>query len=137
MGLFDFIADCLGGNADDFSQTESEAFIDAVVYAMLIDRRIDSNEEEELARQLDRLPWQSEVLKMDYVKSSSQEAGRNLSFEQKAAEYCAGIAGRLQREAAREVTLRACRNIVRSDGELKPVEQALVRELCVALGDSE
>ena len=57
MGLFDFIADCLGENADDFSQTESEAFIDAVVYAMLIDRRIDSNEEEELARQLDRLPW--------------------------------------------------------------------------------
>ena len=137
MGLFDFIADCLGENADDFSQTESEAFIDAVVYAMLIDRRIDSNEEEELARQLDRLPWQSEVLKMDYVKSSSQEAGRNLSFEQKSAEYCAGIAGRLQREAAREVTLRACRNIVRSDGELKSVEQALVRELRVSLSDSE
>jgi len=57
MGLFDFIADCLGPDTGEFSQNESEAFIDAVLYAMMIDRRIDSGEERELARQLDGLPW--------------------------------------------------------------------------------
>lgn len=137
MGLFDFIADCLGSNTSEFAQDECEAFVDAVLYAMMIDQRIDSGEERELAKQLDGLPWRSEVQLVDYVKQSSLAAGDNLSFNQKASDYCAGIASRLKRDPARESTLRACRRIVRSDGKLRPVEQALIQELRKALGDTE
>lgn len=137
MGLFDFIADCLGSNTSEFAQDECEAFVDAVLYAMMIDQRIDSGEERELAKQLDGLPWQSEVQLVDYVKQSSLAAGDNLSFNQKASDYCAGIASRLKRDPARESTLLACRRIVRSDGELRPVEQALIQELRKALGDTK
>jgi len=74
---------------------------------------------------------------LDYVKQSSLAAGENHSFNQKAAGYCANISDRLRPDPARTATLHACRRIVRSDGELRPVEQALIRKLRATLGDKE
>ena len=74
--MIDFLEGVAGADADGFSQAECEAFVDAVVYSMLIDRRIREGEERELARQLKRLPWVSEVDLTDYVKQSSLPRGK-------------------------------------------------------------
>jgi len=53
--LTDFF-DFLGGEAPHMDQEECEAFIDAVVYSMMIDRMIDENEVAKIKNEANQLP---------------------------------------------------------------------------------
>ena len=122
--LNDFF-DFLRGKAPDMEQEECEAFIDAVVYSMMIDRMIDENEAAKIKKEANRLPWKSLNSVVDYITGSIRRAGKNLNFQRQAEPYCEEIAGRIKSEEVLKFTRKACLKVMHSDGEFKPVEKAL------------
>jgi tellurite resistance protein len=132
--LTDFF-DFLGGKAPDMEQEECEAFIDAVVYSMMIDRMIDENEAAKIKKEANRLPWKSPSPVVDYITGSIRKAGNNLNFQRQAEPYCGEIAGKIRSKEAREFTRKACLKVMHSDGEFKPVEKALEQLIDQAFGE--
>ena len=132
--LTDFF-DFLGGKAPDMEQRECEAFIDAVVYSMMIDRMIDENEAAKIKKEANRLPWKSSSPVVDYITGSIQLAGKNLNFQRQAEPYCEEIASRIRSKEVRKFTRKACLKVMHSDGEFKPVEKALEQLIDQVFGE--
>ena len=107
-------------------QGECEAFIDAVVYTMMVDKVIDPNEIEKVEAFAEKLPWQSPDSVHTYVRESIGRAVQNQNFMKQAGPYMAGIAARVQTPKAREYTRNACLEIVKADGKQSRTELALV-----------
>jgi len=132
--LTDFF-DFLGGEAPDMEQEECEAFIDAVVYSMMIDRMIDENEAAKIKKEANQLPWKSSSPAVDYITESIRKAGKNLNFQRQAEPYCEEIAGRIHSKEVRKFTRKACLKVMHSDGEFKPVEKALEQLIDQVFGE--
>ena len=132
--LTDFF-DFLGGEAPDMEQEECEAFIDAVVYSMMIDRMIDENEAAKIKKEANQLPWKSSSPAVDYITESIRKAGKNLNFQRQAEPYCEEIATRIHSREAAVFTRKACLKVMHSDGEFKPVEEALEQLIDQVFGE--
>ncbi len=116
-------------------QEECEAFIDAVVYSMMIDRMIDEKEADKIKTESNRLPWKSPNSVVDYITDSIRRAAKNLNFQRQAEPYCGEIANKIHSEAVREFTREACLKVMYSDGEFKPVEAALEQLIKQSFGE--
>ena len=122
--LADFF-DFLDGTVPDMTQEECEAFIDAVVYSMMIDRMINEKEADNIKGKANRLPWKASRPATDFITDSIRRAGKNLNFQRQAEPYCEEIAGRIKSKEVLKFIRKACLKVMHSDGEFKPVEKAL------------
>tara|TARA_B100000959_G_scaffold138664_1_gene145728 strand:- start:229 stop:627 length:399 start_codon:yes stop_codon:yes gene_type:complete len=116
----------LSGKPPHMEQVECEAFIDAVVYTMMVDKVIDPNEMEKVEGFADKLPWQGEHGVHDHVRQSITRALKNKNFITQAEPYLQECSARMKNPEARAYTRKACLKVVKADGEQTRTELALV-----------
>jgi hypothetical protein len=116
----------LSGKPPHMEQVECEAFIDAVVYTMMVDKVVDPDEMEKVEEFADKLPWQGEHGVHDYVRQSIIRAVENKNYITQAEPYLISCAGNIKSTDAREFTRKACIKIVNADGEQTRTEQGLM-----------
>ena len=103
-------------------QVECEAFIDAVVFAMMADKVVDPNEMKQVEEYAEKLPWQSAASVDNYVRQSLGKAAEIRNFTTQAEPYLQEIRGRLESRAARKYTRDACLVVAMADGETTRTE---------------
>lgn len=107
MGVFDTIKTFLDDKQtryNDLSQPQTEAFIDALTFAMIVDGNIADVEEDRLADALEEFVWESDDPLPVYVDSALDRAQACADAPDRAAEYCNDIADRLaDQQLEREV----------------------------------
>ena len=122
--LADFLR-FLTGRPPEMNQAECEAFIDAVVFAMMADRVVDPDEMEQVESYAAKLPWQSEASVDDYVRQSLAAAAQCRNFATQAEPYLRTIVNRMRSSEVRAYTRDACLSVTAADGETTRTEKAL------------
>jgi len=115
------------------TQNQREAIIDAMTFAMLIDRHIASEEQEALAQQLEIVGWRSPIPVEQAVNASIMRARRALEHDE-VRPYCQHISSRLETQNLRRDAYQTVVKIVEADGRIDPEEQALLHEMARAFG---
>ena len=116
----------LSGKPPHMEQVECEAFIDAVVYTMMVDKVIDPDEMNKVEELADKLPWQGGHGVHDYVRQSITRALKNKNFITQAEPYLQECSARLKNPEACAYTRKACNKIVDADGEQTRTELGLM-----------
>ena len=96
--------------------------MDAIVYCMIVDRRIEPEEMELVEGKAHLLPWKSTQPVAEFVRESMTRAVQKMGLSDKAIEYCKDIRKRLRSEEVREYTLKMCERMVEEDGVTRASE---------------
>lgn len=110
----------------DLSQTQREALIDAMVFAMMADGEMAEEEREELNRSLDEIEWSGEKNRELFISESIERVEHATSSGQAAREYIGGISERLERDELREHAYAIASRIVCSDHDVAEAERGLM-----------
>lgn len=104
---------------------ECEAFMDAIVYTMMIDKVVDPNEMEKVEAFADQLPWVPAGGAAPHVRSAMLRALEYGNFQTQAEPYLMGLAMAFRTPEAKSYTRKACLKIIAADGEETRTETAL------------
>jgi len=120
--MFGFLKNLFVEKPPAKNQKECEAFVDAIVYCMIVDRRIEPEEMELVEGKAHLLPWKSTQPVAEFVRESMTRAVQKMGLSDKAIEYCKDIRKRLRSEEVREYTLKMCERMVEEDGVTRASE---------------
>lgn len=133
MGLLDTIGDFFGQDRyDHFSQRQTEAFIDALTFAMVVDGEIAPKEEDELAEALDEFDWQGPPPLEVYVDESLDRAEACDNNPARTDEYVADISARLDEQQTREEVYYVCAKVACADETILESERVMLNNLVEA-----
>ena len=139
MGLVTSIKNLFSGATfSKLSATQEKAVVDALTYAMAVDRKITPVEEQELADALKGLDWKPTTPPESYVHESTERAKQIANQKTGAAEYCRDISKRLGEDWAREETYYMAARVAAADSKIDSNEQVLLSTMveAFALDDS-
>ncbi len=102
LGMFDFLKNHFFEKPPAKNQNECEAFVDAIVYCMMVDRRIEPEEMELVEGKAELLPWKSTQPVAGFVRVSMAGAVQKMGAADMAIEYGKDITKRLKSEEIRE-----------------------------------
>lgn len=137
LSVFDWLQKLLGreGSSDDgMKQSEREAFVRLIVYAMYADRSISLSEDRILNREIGSLCWQGALTVEDFLNraiAQARDIPRHSSEEQVFIEECADS---LLSPAARQRARDIVEAITMADGDEDRDERKLKEQLRAALG---
>ena len=107
------------------AQDECEAFMDAIVYTMMIDKVVDPDEMEKVEALADQLPWVPPGGAAAHVRTAMSRALEYGHFQTQAEPYLMGLAAGFRSAEARVYTRKACLKVIAADGEESRTEAAL------------
>ena len=116
----------LTGKPPYMSPGQCEAFVDAIVYAMMADKVVDPDEMKKVEDLADKLPWSGPGSAAGYIRTAMVRATENQNFVHDAEPYLYQISVSLGSQEVREYTRKACLKVVAADGEETRTEAALV-----------
>lgn len=120
---------------DDLSrinQTEREAIVDLLHLCMYADAHISSKEISLLSKDVDKMGWDSGEAFYLYESNSIAAARRVRLDDEKRAEFLQDAAARLKSQEAKDLAIRTCEELFRSDG-FQAREESLLAEISAAL----
>ena len=104
-------------------QAYREALLDLMVWTMFVDRHLALAERDLLDTLTSVMEWTSRVPLPDYLRESTARARAAVDEgDATAADYLTAIRNRIEHADDRRKVLTACRNLVNSDGKLRPAE---------------
>lgn len=131
MALFKFISRLFTrGPAPQLSEAQVIALIDALTYAMLIDRRIASAEQEALHEELSKHPWDGAMPIEHHINEGVRRARGLFESTSDGQPYLKSIAARLGDPGLKKDTFMACVQLAHADEDYAESE----RELLEAMG---
>ena len=135
MKLSGFLNNIFGQNKFRvLTQEQNEALIDAMTYAMLIDRHIAAAEQAQLTAQVGELKWRAAISPEQYINESIRRAREAISLKDAARSYCNRISLRLQTAPLREEAFDLSVGIAHADGVVDEAERALLDTMADAFG---
>lgn len=135
MGIFTSLSNLFAGrNFSKLDETQEKALVDALTYAMAVDRDVDPNEQKELTKALKQLEWRASVPLETYVAEAVERAKNQTNDQAQAAQYCSDIGQRLAEDWLREETYYLAGRIAASDTEIVSEEQVLLGTMVQAFG---
>lgn len=110
-----------------------EAMVDLLLWTMFVDRHVALAEHETIDAMAADLEWTGRVPLADYMRESTARARKVVDEGDTAAkDYLASIRERLQSRRDRTRAMVACREMVNSDGKLRPEEAQLLKDVARA-----
>lgn len=133
MSILNALTNLFSGRSyGSLSPEQEKAFVDALAYAVAIDRDVSQTEEQELTKQLGHLDWKSGVPLDSYVHESIERAKQKTATAADAATYCRDINERLGEDWLREEAYYLSARIAASDSDIVSEEQALLSTMVEA-----
>lgn len=133
MSIFTALSNLFAGRSfSKISADQEMAMIDALTYAMAVDREIAATEQEELTSSLRHVDWEEEIPLEAYVSESVERAQRISADPFGAADYLADIGNRLGEDWLREETYYLAARIAAADRDIVSEEQLLLSTMVQA-----
>ena len=133
MGLFETLTSFFSDDRyASLTQQQTEAFIDALTYAMLSDGEIAPAEEDELADALAQLDWQGAEPVELFVDNACDRAEAALETPGASEDYCADIAERLADQELREETYYISAKVACADNQVLESERVFLNRMVEA-----
>ena len=107
-------------------QPQREAIIDTLVFAMMADGEMTSEERDELDGAFDRLEWSGEFDRETFLDESIARANQAKKSMDQARQYLAEIGGRLQTDPIRDRAYEMAARIVCADRDVAEAERGLM-----------
>ena len=138
MGLFDTLTNFFSdGRYSSLSQEQTEAFLDAITYAMVSDGEIADEEEDELGEALEEFNWNgSEPVEL-FVDHALDRAEQHLGDSASASDYWSDISGRLADQTLREETYYLSAKVACADQEILESERTFLNGMVEAFDISD
>ncbi|QDG53792.1 hypothetical protein FIV42_24525 [Persicimonas caeni] len=121
-----------GRSFSKISAEQEKAMIDALTYAMAVDREIAGDEQKELTSSLRHVKWEEEIPLESYVSESVARAKRISAQPGDAPDYLHQISERLGEDWLREETYYLAARIAASDRDIVSAEQLLLSNMVQA-----
>lgn len=110
-----------------------EAMVDLLLWTMFVDRHVALAEHEAIESMAADLEWSGQAPLPDFMRESTARARSVVDEGEAAAQgYLISIRDRLQSRRDRARALKACRELVNSDGKLRPEEAQLLKNVARA-----
>jgi uncharacterized membrane protein YebE (DUF533 family) len=133
MGLFETLTSFFSDNRyGALGQQQTEAFVDALTYAMLSDGEIAPEEEDELADALNQFDWEGAKPVELYVDEACDRAEEVLDDPAASEDYCADIAQRLEDQKIREETYFIAAKVACADNKVVDAERVFLNRMVEA-----
>ena len=113
----------------DVAQTQREALIDLVVWAMYIDGRIQYEENEQIDEVVEQLSASTLLPMRPYLYSAIAKIRDAWNDPARAERVLEDINNRLGNDEMRHAAYALCETVTRADGELADAEQAFLEQL--------
>ncbi len=107
-------------------QTQREALVDALTFAIMADGQFEGAELSELTDAIAHLPWRSDTSREQYITDALNRLEQVTASAQAARDYCQDISARLGTPEAREQAYAFAARIVCSDQEVVDHERGLM-----------
>lgn len=120
---------------DQLDQSQREAIIDLLVWAMYADGHLAEVEHEWIGREVEMLTWTSAAPASQYVLESATRLRGLLDDKLKSSDYLHDIVARLSNNVARKKAMVACEKMVGCDAQTVAEEQELIDRLRAILPD--
>lgn len=138
MGLYGIIKNFFEGETyKSLDQSQEEAFVDALTYAMIADEKIVTGEEDELADALRPLDWKGSKPLESYVNESIDRARSVADSGSSVRNYLSDVSERLGEDWIREETYYITARLAASDRSLDEFETAYLRVMVEEFGIPE
>ena len=132
MGIFQTIRNFLDDanqRYSDLSQEQSEAFVDALTYAMIVDGEIADVEEDRLADALEEFDWRAETPLTVYVDDALDRAATCVDYRARAKAYFSAIAERLGDDGLQRQVYFLSAKVACADEQILDSERVLLTNL--------
>ncbi len=127
MGMMETIRRFLSGKRyDDLDQRQTEAFIDALTFAMVVDGEVAPSESDRLAEALEEFDWRGESPLEVYTEEALDRAERLGDDPERAREYTSEIAERLGGDQLHEEVYFLSAKVACADEQLRDSERVLL-----------
>jgi uncharacterized membrane protein YebE (DUF533 family) len=113
----------------DLDQDETEAFVDALCYAIAADGQIDTVERDRLAEELDDIDWNGEQSVDMFIDDALARAAERVERGEDPELYARSIRDRITSQDLQEDIYLFAAQIAAADNELAQNEQELLAEL--------
>lgn len=135
MGIITALSNLFAGRSfSKISAEQEKAMIDALTYAMAVDREISPAEKDELTSSLRHVDWEEELPIEGYVSESVDRAQRVSTEKSEVAKYLSDIGRRLGQDWLREETYYLAARIAVADRDVVDEEQLLLSTMVRAFG---
>lgn len=108
------------------TQSQREAFIDALVFAVMADGEMAEEEREELNLDLDEISWEGDSNRELFISESIERVSEATVSADAARAYVRDIGARLQSDELRERAYAASSRIVCADHDVAEAERGLM-----------
>jgi uncharacterized tellurite resistance protein B-like protein len=130
MGMLDTIREFVASKRyDDLSQTQTEAFVDALTLAMIVDGDVAASETDEFEDVLDEFDWRGDVNAQSYADTALDRAETCVDDPAERREYCENIARRLDDDQLEEEVYYLAGTIATADRDILGAETELLHLL--------
>lgn len=130
MGMLDTIREFVASKRyDDLSQTQTEAFVDALTLAMIVDGDVAASETDEFEDVLDEFDWRGDVDAQSYADTALDRAEACADDPAERREYCENIARRLDDDQLEEEVYYLAGTIATADRDILDAETELLHLL--------